>query len=171
MAEVLGCQRAGEERRNVCKGSRALYGCRDVPRWVSTVGGWRTTSPHHPSRDVCTCCQVRMEGGGKADPPRLLAWSSKAGPWGGFSCHLACGLWDFPMRRLGASSIRYICSKGCPTCCPAGPNRWKRPWDILSSLRSHLWRRGSTTELEEDQRGATVAILQPSCQTNSHSQT
>ena len=37
-----------------------------------------------------------------------------------------CGI-GHPRRRLGASSMRYICSKGCPACHPAGQNGWKRP--------------------------------------------
>ena len=80
MAEVLGCQRVGKERWNVCKGSRASYGCRYVPRQVPTVGGWRTALPHCLSRDVCACHQLRMEGGGKANLLGLPAWPIKAGP-------------------------------------------------------------------------------------------
>ena len=127
MAEVLGCQRVGKERRNVCKGSRVSYGCRDVPGWVPTVGGWRTTLPHHPSRDVCTCCWVRMERSRKADLLRSLARSSKAEPWGGCSCHPACGVLDFLGGDLDLFHEVYMLKRlpSCHSC--MGQKGWKRP--------------------------------------------
>ena len=41
-----------------------------------------------------------------------------------------------------------------PACRPEWMKKTTR--DILSSLRSHLWRRGGTTELEEDLWGAAA---------------
>ena len=45
-------------------------------------------------------------------------------------------LWGIglPERRFGNSSMRYTCSKGCPTCHPVGPNRWKRPSETFCPL-------------------------------------
>ena len=95
VAEGLGHQRAGEERQNVCKGSRSLYGCRDVPGWVPTVGGWGTTPPHHSSWDVCTCHWVGAERSREADLPRSSARSSEAEPQGRSSSCPAHRILDF----------------------------------------------------------------------------
>ena len=90
---------------------------------------------------------------------------------------LPSSLWGIklPRRRLGASSMIYIyiyILKRLPDLPPCGSKRIEKATrDILSSLRSCLQRRGGTAELEEDQRGATVAILWPSHQTKPNSQT
>ena len=46
---------------------------------------------------------------------------------------LLSSLWciRLPGRRLGASFMRYICSKGCLAHYPAGPNGWKRPQETF----------------------------------------
>ena len=131
MAEVLGCQRACKERWDVCMRSRALHACRDVSRWVPMVGGWGTASPHHPSRDVCACCWVGLEG-------RQKGWSTTVAGmvfqgWTLRWMFLLSSLWDIRLteRRSGASSMRCTCSRGFLSHCPAGPNGWKRPPEIF----------------------------------------
>ena len=44
-------------------------------------------------------------------------------------------------------------------------------WEICVSLEEQMWQRWGTTRLEEDLWGTTVPILQPSWQTEFHSQT
>ena len=59
-----------------------------------------------------------------------------------------------------------------PSLPPCGPKQMEKATrDILSSLGSYLQRRGGTVKMEEDQRGAAAATPQPSCHTESHSQT
>ena len=55
---------------------------------------------------------------------------------------------------------------------PYGPE-WMEAldWEICASLEEQTWQRWGTTRPEEDLRGATVSILQPSCQAKSHHQT
>ena len=96
MAEVLGHQRAGKERRNVCKGSRASCGCRDVPQWVPICGRLEDCTAPSSFKGCLYICWVGAEGRRKADLLRPLAWSSEAEPWGRCSHHPACGVLDFP---------------------------------------------------------------------------
>ena len=137
------------------------------------TNGWRwgATLSHHPLNDFCTCCWVRAEGGRKVDSPWSLAWSPRAKPWGRLSCHPAYGYQTSQEEIRDQFHEVYMLRR------LSGPLPFWPKWmeeasrDILSSLRSHLWKRRGIQRLEEELWGATVPILQPSHQTKAHPQT
>ena len=52
---------------------------------------------------------------------------------------------------------------------PYGPEQMDAlDWEICASLEEQTWQRWGTARPEEDVQGATLPILWPSCQTESH---
>ena len=159
MAEVLGPQRVGKERRNVWKGSRALHGCDmfldEYP--LLEVGG-----PH---------CLIILKGMfvhatelGWKEAERLICWGHQHGllrldPETDVPAVQPVGYQTSQEEIRGLFHEVYMLKRlpGLPPCRPKHMEKATR--DILSSLRSHLQRRGGTTKLEEGQKGAPAAKL------------
>ena len=116
------------------------------------MGCQRTALPVHPPTDVHTCHIIWAERSREVYLPRPLVWPAKAKSRGRWTCHPACGVLNlyhevYLLRRL-------------PGPLPCEPEKMEDTIrNILSSLRSHLWRQGGTAMLEEGQNNCILEIF------------
>ena len=145
----------------------------DMEMFLDEYPLWEVGGLHHPI--ILQGMFVYAAKSGQKEAERLIHWSH----WHGLP-RLDPEADVLPVQLVGHQTSKeeiqdlfhkVYMLKRLPGLPPCGL-KWmeKATRDILSSLRNHLWRRGGTVKLEEDQRGAATAYPWPSHQTEPHSQ-